>query len=140
MARKTFNTKEFKLRVDAEDENWIRAYWRPAMAWQYFLVCLFDFIIFPSIALYLAKYAVDADNVWKWDPITLKEGGFYHIAMGVILGVSAWTRGEENLLKTKMIGQAVLSNAQTSSETIDDDVYIDEGLDPPAHPTKRRGE
>lgn len=110
---------EVVISVKGQEESWIRAYWRPAMAWQYFLVCVFDFIIFPSIALYLARYAVDANNVWKWDPITLKEGGFYHMAMGIILGVSAWTRGEENLLKTKMLGQAVLNKSNEGLDTPD---------------------
>ena len=133
---KTFRRKEFVLEVDAKEESWLKSYWRPAMAWQYFLVCVCDFIIFPSVALYLAKHSVNADVIWKWEPITLKEGGFYHIAMGIILGVSAWSRGEENLLKTKMIGQAVLNNANTSSREIDE--LDEEGLDPPAHPTPTR--
>ena len=32
-----------------------------------------------------------------YDPITLKEGGFYHLAMAAIIGVAAWTRGQEKI-------------------------------------------
>ncbi len=72
-------------------ESWIKQYWRPAIAWQYFAVCLFDFIIFPSASMYFLKE--------PWDPITLKEGGFYHLAMAAIIGVAAWTRGQEKITK-----------------------------------------
>ena len=34
-----------------------------------------------------------------WEPLTLKESAFYHIAMMPILGVSAWTRGKEKINK-----------------------------------------
>ena len=34
-----------------------------------------------------------------WEPITLKEGGFYHLAMAAIIGVAAWTRGQEKIQK-----------------------------------------
>ena len=30
-----------------------------------------------------------------WDPLTLRENGFFHISMMAILGVAAWTRGKE---------------------------------------------
>lgn len=35
----------------------------------------------------------------QWDPITLKEGGFYHLAMAAIIGVAAWTRGQEKITR-----------------------------------------
>lgn len=72
-------------------EPWIKQYWRPAIAWQYFAVCIFDFIIFPSASMYFLKE--------PWNPITLKEGGFYHLAMAAIVGVAAWTRGQEKIQK-----------------------------------------
>jgi K+ transporter len=36
-----------------------------------------------------------------WQSLTLQNGGFFHIAMGAVLGVAAWTRGQEKLAKTK---------------------------------------
>lgn len=73
------------------EESWIRSYWRPAIAWQYLAVCVFDFIIFPAIYMYFSQQ--------QWDPITLKEGGFYHLAMAAIIGVAAWTRGKEKITR-----------------------------------------
>jgi hypothetical protein len=32
-----------------------------------------------------------------WVPLTLQGGGMYHIAMGAILGISAFTRGKEKV-------------------------------------------
>ena len=71
------------------EESWLKQYWRPAIAWQYFAVCVCDFIIFPLLWMHFTKQA--------YDPITLKEGGFYHLAMAAIIGVAAWTRGQEKL-------------------------------------------
>lgn len=77
-------------------ELWIKTYWRPAMAWQYMIVCVFDFIIFPLITMLLTKIT---GSYIKWEPLTLKESGFYHISMSAIVGVSAWTRGQEKITK-----------------------------------------
>lgn len=124
--------------VVLENEPWVMRYWRPMMAWQYFVVCICDFIIFPSLAMYYAsKYGV-AEN-FKWEPITLSAGGFYHIAMGVIIGISAYTRGQENLLRTRMFaGPNPLPPPMPSSiDSEDDDMYIDEGSLPPPDPYHR---
>lgn len=81
---------------NCEKENsWIKHYWRPAMAYQYLAVCLSDFIFFPILTMLYYGY-VGGEYI-PWDPITLKESGFYHLAMGAILGVSAWTRGQEKI-------------------------------------------
>lgn len=71
------------------EESWLKQYWRPAIAWQYLAVCIFDFIVFPAAYMYFTKQ--------PYDPITLKEGGFYHLAMAAIIGVAAWTRGQEKI-------------------------------------------
>lgn len=86
-------------------ETWIKQYWRPAIAWQYFAVCLFDFIIFPSAAMYFLNE--------PWNPITLKEGGFYHLAMAAIIGVAAWTRGQEKI-KRIALGEELLDRTNIS--------------------------
>ena len=65
------------------------------MAYQYLAVCLSDFIIFPILTMLYYNYT--GGDYIPWDPITLKESGFYHLAMGAILGVSAWTRGQEKI-------------------------------------------
>ena len=32
-----------------------------------------------------------------WNPLTLQGAGLYHLAMGAILGVAAWSRGQEKI-------------------------------------------
>jgi hypothetical protein len=76
-------------------ENWMHTVWRPAMGWLYMATCAFDFIIFPIV--WSATEALLKMPVTQWDPLTLRGAGFYHLAMGAILGVTAWTRGKEKL-------------------------------------------
>jgi len=84
------------------------------MAFTYMDICLFDFLIMPvytaktnlkpeqAIALAMKMPEKDQATVLTvlskesvWSPITLKEGGFIHLAFAGILGVAAWTRGRE---------------------------------------------
>jgi K+ transporter len=90
------------------EESWIKQYWRPAIAWQYFAVCIFDFIIFPAAYMYFSQQ--------QWNPITLKEGGFYHLAMAAIIGVAAWTRGQEKITKI-MNGEEIEKTNTTQTPT-----------------------
>jgi hypothetical protein len=32
-----------------------------------------------------------------WKPLTLEGSGLFHVAMGAVLGVTAWTRGQEKI-------------------------------------------
>lgn len=84
-------------------EPWIKQYWRPAIAWQYFAVCICDFIIFPVLFMYITRQ--------QWEPLTLKEGGFYHLAMAAIIGVAAWTRGQEKI-------QRIITGEETVDRTV----------------------
>lgn len=78
-------------------EDWLDRKWRPAMGWMYLVVCITDFIIFPVLWSLLMK---DYGNViTAWDPLTLKGGGLFHVAMGAVLGVAAWSRGQEKITK-----------------------------------------
>lgn len=81
------------------DDGWLQKYWRPAMAVQYFIICMFDFMAAP---IFLAVYSAfrDIDYI-VWHPLTLEGGGLYHISMGAILGVTAWTRGQEKIVSIK---------------------------------------
>ena len=126
--------------VILEEEGWIKKYWRPMMAWQYFAVCLCDFIIFPLIAFHFARAT---GHEFKWEPMTLKESGFYHIAMGLIIGVSAWTRGQENLLRTRLFAQAnsqspIPSEGDCDEDEHGDDMYVDEHFTEGPGPRGRR--
>jgi hypothetical protein len=86
-----------------KDEGWVKSYWRPAMAWQYFAVCVFDFLVAPLFTAWYAWFAKIPYQVWK--PITMGEGGFYHMAMAAIVGVVAWTRGQEKVNAIKEYGR-----------------------------------
>ena len=84
--------------VDKKLEDWTNRKWRPMMGWCYILICLFDFVIFPVLwSMAQAVYNGGQINM-QWNPITLQGAGLFHMAMGAILGVAAWTRGQEKLL------------------------------------------
>ena len=91
------------------EESWIKQYWRPAIAWQYLAVCIFDFIIFPAAYMYFTKQ--------PYDPITLKEGGFYHLAMAAIIGVAAWTRGQEKIQRIAT-GEELVEKITTTQTSV----------------------
>ena len=91
------------------EESWLKQYWRPAIAWQYLAVCIFDFIIFPAAYMYFTKQ--------PYDPITLKEGGFYHLAMAAIIGVAAWTRGQEKIQRIAT-GEELVEKITTTQTSV----------------------
>jgi hypothetical protein len=78
-----------------EKENWINNRWRPMMGWMYFVVCITDFILFP-VMWAIFKSSV-GESVTAWEPLTLQGAGLFHVAMGAILGVTAWSRGREKI-------------------------------------------
>jgi len=80
-------------------------YWRPAMGWSYLIVCLWDFLLAPLFFTWWAAKTKTSFEMWK--PLTLAEGGLYHLAMGAIVGVTAWSRGQEKIS---------FSNKTTASE------------------------
>lgn len=82
-----------------QKNDWFERKWRPAMGWMYMVVCIFDFIIFPIGWSAMLSYSdVAADFlVLQWDPITLKGAGLFHMAMGGVLGIAAWSRGQEKI-------------------------------------------
>jgi len=88
--------------IKKEDEHWVKAYWRPAMGWLYMLICFMDFVGFPLISMFLPVvfkgFGVQYQYV-AWQSLSLSNGGLIHLAFGAILGVSAWTRGQEKLAK-----------------------------------------
>jgi hypothetical protein len=74
----------------------MNAKWRPMMGWTYMATCLFDFILGP-ILFNILQYYNPGQAVGMWTPLTLQGGGLYHIAMGAIIGVSAYGRTQEKL-------------------------------------------
>lgn len=79
-----------------DDEGWFSNRWRPAMAWQYFVVCLFDFMVAPILMGFYSAYTGDYH---PWEPLTLHGGGLYHLSMAAIVGVTVWSRGQEKMLQ-----------------------------------------
>ena len=95
-------------------ENWMNRKWRPAMGWLYMTTCAFDFIIFPIV--WSASQALLKHQITPWDPLTLKGAGFYHLSMGAILGVAAWTRGQEKIAMMNNFGST--NHYQSPSQNI----------------------
>jgi len=89
---------EHNLRI--QNEHWIKSYWRPAMGWLYMLICFVDFVLFPAMTMFLPaifKSFGVAMQYSAWQSLTLSNGGLMHIAFGAILGVAAWSRGQEKI-------------------------------------------
>jgi hypothetical protein len=80
--------------------DWMRSYWRPMMAIVYMIVILFDFIIAPSLWSIVQIVGMGVVSQ-QWVPLTLGSGGLFHVAMGAVLGISAYTRGQEKLEKLR---------------------------------------
>lgn len=97
-------------------ETWIQYYWRPAMAWQYFAVCLFDFIIAPVLTAVF--YHINGAPYVPWIPLTLTNGGLYHLAMGTIVGVAAWSRSKEKIQQMMLDGTIIQSEAEAMQQEI----------------------
>lgn len=79
----------------SKKEDWMQSKWRPAMGWLYMITCAFDFVVFP--VLWSLLQAFMSLSVTQWNPLTLQGAGLYHLAMGAVLGVAAWSRGQEKI-------------------------------------------
>jgi hypothetical protein len=82
--------------MEENKEDFMTKYWRPMMAMTYMATCLFDFIVGP-ILYNVLQYYNPGQNLDMWQPLTLQGGGLYHIAMGVVLGISAHGRTQEKI-------------------------------------------
>lgn len=83
----------------AKHEDWMNSKWRPAMGWMYMAVCIFDFIIFPILWSIVQFWETSAANdaFRQWAPMTLQGSGLFHMAMGAVLGITAFGRTKEKL-------------------------------------------
>lgn len=92
-------------------------YWRPAMAWSYLIICIFDFLIGPiGNAVFQAKFYPTATFV-SWSPITLGGGGLYHISMMAIVGVTAFSRGQEKIKLLEVLARVNAPKEEIASIT-----------------------
>ena len=92
-------TEEVVEEKKKPDEDWMTKKWRPMMAMMYMTCCLFDFALFPIMFTIVQFWEVQAANdaFRQWVPITLQGGGLFHVAMGGVLGVSAYGRTQEKV-------------------------------------------
>lgn len=85
--------------VKNDNKDWINNKWRPAMGWLYMTVCFFDFVLFPIMYTVVQFWEKEAANdaFRQWQPITLAGAGLFHMAMGAVLGITAYGRTKEKL-------------------------------------------
>jgi len=91
-----------KTRIRSEEsidpvEPSFQTHWRPAMGWVYMVIVLFDFLFAPILWNFIEIWFFKGQPLSQWDPITLKSGGLFHIAMGAVLGVTSWQRSQERI-------------------------------------------
>jgi hypothetical protein len=105
MSKKNEEVKEKKK----PDEDWMTKKWRPMMAMMYMTCCLFDFALFPIMFTIVQFWEVQAANdaFRQWVPITLQGGGLFHVAMGGVLGVSAYGRTQEKVAGASNVSTGV---------------------------------
>lgn len=95
-------------------QDWMKEKWRPAMGWVYMATCITDFIIFP--VLWSILQAIQGGQVTsQWNPITLQGAGLFHLAMGAVLGVAAWSRGQEKIARVPEPNYAPINDNYTPS-------------------------
>jgi hypothetical protein len=85
--------------IKKANDDWMQKKWRPMMALMYMSVCIFDFIAAPVLYTAVQFWEVNTvnDAFRQWQPITLQATGFFHIAMGAVLGISAYGRSQEKI-------------------------------------------
>lgn len=94
------------------NETWFSKTWRPAMAWQYWFVCLCDFVFFPVAN---AAFFGDTKSFHDWKPLTLQGGGLYHLSMGALLGVTSWQRSQEKITAMRSGGGSYTESTTTQT-------------------------
>ena len=90
-------------KTPAPTEDWMTTKWRPMMAIVYMAINVCDFILFPILWTLVQFWENQAANdaFRQWEPMSLQFGGLVHIAFGAILGISAWSRGQEKIAQSK---------------------------------------
>ncbi len=95
LAKIELEKKQWEAEHAKQNEDWMVKKWRPAMGWCYMVICVLDMAIFPvlwSIAQVMVKMPLT-----QWNPLTLQGAGLFHLAMGAVLGIAAWSRGQEKI-------------------------------------------
>ena len=106
-------TKEKISDSEKKKEDWMNSKWRPMMGWMYMVVCFMDFVGFP--VMWSLLQSIFHGNVSsQWQPLTLQGAGLFHIAMGAVIGISAYGRTQEKLGGANNGGISLPPNAGTT--------------------------
>ena len=113
-------TEEVKEEKKKPDEDWMTKKWRPMMAMMYMTCCLFDFALFPIMFTVVQFWETAAANdaFRQWVPITLQGGGLFHVAMGAVLGVSAYGRTQEKVAGATNVSTSVPTPELSSTPAV----------------------
>jgi hypothetical protein len=95
LAKIELEKKQWEAENSKQNEDWMVKKWRPAMGWCYMVICCLDMAIFP-VAWSVAQVMTKTPLV-QWSPLTLQGAGLFHLAMGAVLGIAAWSRGQEKM-------------------------------------------
>jgi hypothetical protein len=95
-----------------KDEDWMQKKWRPAMGWMYMGICTLDMAVFP--VLWSVLQMIQHTTITQWQPLTLQGAGLFHIAMGAVLGISAFGRTQEKLAGTAANPTATTQTTNTN--------------------------
>jgi hypothetical protein len=95
------SSEQDKVKVYAplRREDWVNRKWRPMMAVTYMCICIFDFILGPIINFWFFRDT--GATFMSWKPLTMNDGGLFHLSMGAIIGITAWQRGMEKVSRYK---------------------------------------
>jgi len=101
---------------EIKKEDWMQKRWRPAMGWLYMGICAFDFVIFPILWNLAQATYLKTIVFTQWSPLTLQGAGFFHIAMGAVLGLSAYGRSQEKIATTTTTATVAVSKPAKQDE------------------------
>ena len=95
--------REYKRQLKMNNENWFKSNWRPMAAWIYLIIVFMDFVGFPLLIHLLWSFTthLPTDKFIEWTSLTLTNGGIFHMAMGAIIGVTAWSKSSERIAAIK---------------------------------------
>jgi hypothetical protein len=97
--------------------QWLKNSWRPLMALMYMVVCFADFVLFPLLWSIMQVYASGTVTL-QWQPITLQGAGLFHMAMGAVIGVTAYGRTQEKITGTHSETVTVLAPSSNAPITV----------------------
>jgi hypothetical protein len=95
LAKIDLEKKQWEAEHAKQNEDWMVKKWRPAMGWCYMVICCLDMAVFP--VLWSVVQVMVKSPLTQWMPLTLQGAGLFHLAMGAVLGIAAWSRGQEKI-------------------------------------------